>query len=178
MNHVTCFFFEKSDSDNGFQQSKILIIHLVYSHLPEPGFERLRHCVKYNGTRLIDENYLNVLPCEYVKWNYMGPFLPKTIWFDTSGNIGNIYRSNAQISPKKWGIKNHNLNLRIKISIDIVYVFWAVVHNNFSFEWFRIWSIQSFMITESRVSVFLLVAFLFFFFEIPNIKFYFWSLKN
>ena len=64
MSHITWImshYFEKSDSDSAFQQSKTLILHLVCSHLPDPGFERPRHCVKYNGTRLIDENYMNVL---------------------------------------------------------------------------------------------------------------------
>ena len=39
MTNITWFMpddFEKSYSDNAFQQSKMLILHLVCSHLPEP----------------------------------------------------------------------------------------------------------------------------------------------
>ena len=59
------------------------------------------------------------------------------------------------------------IDLRIKIMIDVVDVFWAVVHNNFSFEWFRI--CESILITKSSISVFLMISFLFFLFEITNI---------
>ena len=47
----------------------------------------------------------------------------------------------VNLAHRKEKEEMKTINLRIKISIDVVDVFWAVIHNDFSFECFRIWSI-------------------------------------
>ena len=174
MTHITWImshYFGKSDSDNAFQQSKILILHLVCSHLPEGSRDP---DTAWNTT---EQGWLMKMIWTSFRvsmWNEIiwGHFCQKPY-----GSIRK-YWTGLILNSVYWNEKAKTINLRIKISIDVVYVFWAIVHNNFSFEWFRIWPIYSFMITESRVSVFLLVSSLFLFFEIANIKFHFWSFKN